>query len=91
MLKVGVQEIVATAESVRHINELRTMHMGPEDVLLALSLDFHDELNAGQVEEAIYIMEMAIKARFPEIRRLFIEVQSENRHDEVAAAEAVRG
>lgn len=88
MLKVGVQEIVATTAAVRHINELRTMHMGPEDVLLALSLDFHDDLTAGKVEEAIYILEMAIKSRFPEIKRLFIEVQSLERHNQVLAAEA---
>ncbi len=90
VLRVGVQEIVANADSVRHINELRTMHMGPEDVLLAISLDFHDDLTAGKVEEAIYILEMAIKARFPEITRLFIEVQSKERHDEVAAKEAAQ-
>ncbi len=90
ILRSGVQEIVANAESVRTINELRTMHMGPQDVLLALSLDFHDHLTAGKVEESIYILEMAIKSRFPEITRLFIEVQSQSRHDEVAAAEASR-
>ncbi len=90
ILRSGVQEIVANAESVRTINELRTMHMGPQDVLLALSLDFHDHLTAGKVEESIYILEMAIKSRFPEITRLFIEVQSQARHDEVAAAEASR-
>lgn len=90
LLRYGVQEIVANAESVRAINELRTMHMGPEDVLLALSLDFHDHLTAGKVEESIYILEMAIKSRFPEITRLFIEVQSQSRHDEVAAADASR-
>ena len=89
-LRSGVEEIVDSAASVRAINELRTMHMGPEDVLLALSLDFHDDLSAGKVEESIYILEMAIKSRFPEIKRLFIEVQSEARHDEVAAAEAHR-
>jgi cation diffusion facilitator family transporter len=90
ILKVGVQEIVSSAQSVRHINEMRTMHMGPEDVLLALSLDFHDDLTAGKVEESIFVLEMAIKARFPEIKRLFIEVQSQARHDEVAAIEAGR-
>lgn len=89
-LRAGVQEILATAESVRMINELRTMHMGPRDVLLALSLDFHDHLSVGKVEESIYILEMAIKSRFPEITRLYIEVQSNRRHDEVAAAEASR-
>lgn len=88
-VSTGVREIVAAAPSVSHLNDLRTMHMGPEEVLLALSLDFRDDLNAGQVEEAVYVLEMAIKQRFPEIKRLFIEVQSQRRHDEVVAAEAI--
>ncbi len=85
----GVNEIISAAQSVRGVNELRTMHMGPDDVLLALSLDFRDDLSAGKVEETIYILEMAIKSRFPEIKRLFIEVQSRAHHDEVSAAEAI--
>ncbi len=89
-LRAGVQEILANAESVRMINDLRTMHMGPQDVLLALSLDFHDHLVAGKVEEAIFILEMAIKSRFPEITRLYIEVQTQKRHEEVVAADASR-
>lgn len=87
-LQQGIREIVAAAKSVNSINELRTMHMGADDVLLALSLDFRDQLSVGKVEESIYILEMSIKARFPEIKRLFIEVQSQERHDEVVAAEA---
>ena len=89
-LRDGVREIVAQAEGVRVINEMRTMHMGADDVLLALSLDFRDGLTVGRVEDTIYVLEMAIKSRFPEIKRLFIEVQSKEHHNEVAAAEAMR-
>ncbi len=87
-MQTGIREIVGSAQSVNSINEMRTMHMGADDVLLALSLDFRDGLSVGKVEESIYILEMAIKSRFPEIKRLFIEVQSQERHDEVVAAEA---
>lgn len=90
-LQSGVSEIVGAATQVRGINELRTMHMSPDDVLLALSLDFKDDQSAGVVEETIYVLEMAIKSRFPEIKRLFIEVQSRAHHDEVAAVEAITG
>ncbi len=89
-LRDGVKEIVGEADGVRVINEMRTMHMGADDVLLALSLDFKDGLTVGRVEDTIYVLEMAIKSRFPEIKRLFIEVQSKEHHHEVAAAEAMR-
>ena len=83
----GVRAIVGRTRDVRHINELRTMHLAPNDILLALSLDFHDNLNAGRVEETIFQLEQDIKSRFPDVKRLFIEVQSQRDHDRVAAAE----
>ena len=86
-LRQGVRGIVGRTQAVRHINEMRTMHLAPNDILLALSLDFHDELNAGRVEQTIYKLERDIKARFPDIKRLFIEVQSERDHDREATAE----
>lgn len=88
-IREGILEIVGNASSVKAVNELRTMHMGANDILLALSIDFKDKLSSQNVEETIYILEMAIKSRFPEIQRLFIEVQSQERHDEVVATEAI--
>jgi len=78
----GVKEIVLAEKSVNAMNELRTMHMGPEDVLLALSLDFQNNISVGKVENTIYTLEKKIKERFPEITRLFIEVQAARHHDD---------
>ena len=44
------------------------------------SLDFDDEMKVGDVEEAIYSLELKIKGRFPVVRRLFIEVQKAEHH-----------
>lgn len=77
----GIRAIVGeAAPAVLTVNELRTMHMGPDDILVGLSLDFRDDLPAGAVEDTIYRIERAIKERFPEIRRLFIEVQAARHH-----------
>lgn len=80
-LEQGVREIVGKIDAVEHMNELRSIHFGPEDVLVALSLDFHNHLNAGQVESTIYELERTLKQRFPEIKRVFIEVQARRDHD----------
>ena len=76
----GVRQAVADVPTVTAINELLTMHLGPEDVLLNLSIDFDDTLNADGVEEAISQLETRIKTRFPEIKRVFIEAQSRRAH-----------
>ncbi len=71
------------------INEIRSMHLGPEDVLVAASVDAIDGLPAERVEALTSKFERAIKARFPEVRRVFIETQSAAGHLGAAAAEAV--
>jgi cation diffusion facilitator family transporter len=80
-----IKAIIEATPTVDVLNEIRSLHRGPNDVLLALSIDFEDNLPAGKVEDAIYQMEIAIKQRFPVVRRLFIEVQSKEHHDEMVA------
>ncbi len=61
----GIKDIVSGEKPIRNLNELRTMHMGPDDVLMALSIDCHDHYKAGTVERTIYRLEKAIKAAYP--------------------------
>lgn len=61
-------------------NELLTMHLGPDEVLLNASLDFKDGLSAESLEAAISEFENEIKRSFPSIRRVFIEAQSWRGH-----------
>ena len=72
------------------INEIRTMHLGPEDVLVAASVDAIDGLPAEEVEAVTSQLETAIKSRYPEVRRLFIETQSVASH-RAAASESAGG
>ena len=87
----SIEAIVEANPTVTQVNEIRTLHRGPQDVLLALSVDFEDNLTAGSVEEAIYAMEIAIRDQFPVIRRVFIEVQSRRHHEELLQAELAEG
>jgi len=76
----GVKRIARAQDTVDGVNEVLTMHLGPSDVLLNLSLDFDDERTADDVERAISEMERQIKAEFPEITRVFIEAQALDQH-----------
>jgi cation diffusion facilitator family transporter len=62
----GLRKIADQDERILRINEALTTHLGPQDVLANLSLDFADELSAGQVEAAISEMERRIKAQYPQ-------------------------
>jgi len=88
----GIRDIVRETPSILSINELRTLHLAPHEILLALSVDFADGLSSEAVEEAVSTLEVKIKQRYPEVTRVFIEVQSKRRHDQsVAAAKANSG
>lgn len=86
----GVHTIADASTAVAAVNELRTMHMGPHDILLALSLDVVNDLPGGEVEKAIYRVERDIKAAYPDITRVFIEVQSASDHTTEAWRESAR-
>lgn len=69
---------------IRAINDIRTMHLGPTDILVAASVDFEDGETAETIEAVTSRIERAIKARHPAVRRFFMEGQSSADH---AAAE----
>jgi cation diffusion facilitator family transporter len=71
-----IENIIKGESDVLHINEILTMHLGPQDILLNISLDFKDAMSSGNVEATISELEAHIKNRFPEIKRVFIEAQS---------------
>ena len=76
----GLRGIVARSPGVRGVNEVLTMHFGPRDVLAAISLDFDDAMPSEAAEQATSSIEREIKAAFPQVRRIFVEVQSRAAH-----------
>jgi len=76
----GIREIVENAELIKHVNEIATMHMGPEFVLVTLSLDFIDDVPSQDVEQTITELTARIKDEFPIVKRVFIEVEAWSNH-----------
>lgn len=73
-----VEDIIGLAGQapfVDGVNEVRTMHFGPADVLVNLSVDARDSLSAGEVESGVSELETAIRDRHPDVSRVFIEIQ----------------
>jgi cation diffusion facilitator family transporter len=79
-VRAGLRDIVAGNPGVHGVNEVLTMHFGPQDVLAAISLDFDDTLPAEAAEQTVSSVERQIKATFPQVRRIFVEVQSREGH-----------
>lgn len=83
----------ATVESIRRmalrspcvldVNELKTIHLGPNDILLNLSLDVRPDVQVAEAEDAVNSLEQEIRRRFPAIRQILIEIQG---HEQRAAS-----
>lgn len=58
------------------VASLRTMQMGPDDVLLAASVQFRHGMRIDEVEQAIGRIEAAIAAEHPIIRHVYFEASA---------------
>ncbi len=63
-----------------------TMHLGPDDVLLALDAEFKTGVHAEEVGRAVNRIEAAVRQRFPEIGRIYIESRRVTRAEEAPEA-----
>jgi cation diffusion facilitator family transporter len=71
----GIREILKSNTLVDHVNEVLTMHMGPDFILANISVDFKDHATADDIESVIAEMNRAIKKQNPQIKRIFIEAE----------------
>jgi cation diffusion facilitator family transporter len=76
----GIRSVVSAVTTVKHVNEIATMHMGPDFVLATLSLDFVDNIPSQEVEYTITQITTQIKQQHPVVKRVFIEIESWRDH-----------
>jgi len=75
-IREKIYRITQRIDAVEHVNEVLTMHMGPEFILVNLSVDLKDNLETGQVEKAIAEIDRTIKSEIPEAKRVFVEAEA---------------
>ncbi len=62
------------------VNEIKSLHFGPYDVLLTISIDFADDVPSQRIEEIVSETERQIRQQFPIVKQIFLEVQSRSGH-----------
>jgi cation diffusion facilitator family transporter len=66
---------------IERSNGLFTVHMGPRQVVAALSVKFVDSLTAGQVETIVASLEDRVRAAHPDVVSLLVKPQKPDRAD----------
>ena len=72
----GIKAMAGEHPAVETVNECLTLHMGPQFILLTLSVEFHDDLDTGRIEQTIKALDTQIKAKYPRVQRVFIEAEA---------------
>jgi len=72
----AIREIALADPDVQGLGVVLTMHLGPEEVLLNLEVQFTPGLTAECIHEAVLRIEERITAQYPQVTRIFIEVQA---------------
>ena len=67
------QALLADNDTVERIIHMRTMHLGPEELLVAAKIAVHHDETAGKVAEAIDAAEKRIRQAVPIARVIYLE------------------
>lgn len=72
----SIYSIVQSDEAVAKAEPPITLHIGPRDIMVALNIEFEDELTADQIEIAVKRIEQSIRDTHEEVQRIFVEAAS---------------
>ncbi|AZO72515.1 MAG: cation diffusion facilitator family transporter [Mesorhizobium sp.] len=73
------RKVLAIAEddpAVQRANGILSVHIGPEEIVAGLSIEFEDHLTAPEIEACVERLEARLKTDMPEITRLFVKPQA---------------
>ncbi|WP_398494641.1 cation diffusion facilitator family transporter [Variovorax sp.] len=69
----AIRELAMAQPSVEEVGRVLSMYIGPDQVLAIVDVNFKDDTDTGEAAAAIAAIERQVRARFPMIKRLFIE------------------
>ena len=72
-------QVLAIAQqdpAVQRANGILSVHVGPEEIVAGLSIEFEDHLTAPEIEACVERLEAKLKKEMPQISRLFVKPQA---------------
>jgi cation diffusion facilitator family transporter len=75
-LVADIRRIVLEDPEVTGLGVVLTMHLGPDDVLLNIEVKFTPGMTAEAIHETVHRIEERISVPYPEVNRIFIEVEA---------------
>ncbi len=71
-----ITDILNDYDQIEHFGNIRTMHMGPNDIMVGANINFKDDLTVGQIEPIIEEIKMRIVKINPDVKHIYLETDS---------------
>ena len=71
-----INNILKQYQQLEGFGNIKTMHLGPDDILLGANINFKDDLSVKQIEPIIKEIKEKIVTNNPKIKHVFIETDS---------------
>ncbi len=71
----SIHAVAEKHEGISEVHEILTMHMGPNFILVNISVDYRDDIDSQTVEQSISELNRGIKDQFPRVKRIFVEAR----------------
>lgn len=81
----SIMSLARNEPSVDGANNIFAVHLSPDQILVALSLDFADDLRTPQIEAAVVRLEKRIREKHPQVIALFIKPQTRRSYEQMIA------
>ena len=78
-LRLDIQHLVAAHPEVEAVLEMLTMQLSPEEVLVAMKVDFADDLESDRIEAVSTEIDNELKAAHPSVRHVYLDATASNR------------
>jgi cation diffusion facilitator family transporter len=75
-LSDSIRRVASEVESVECVNGLFTVQLAPDQVVVALSLEFADDLHTPEIESAVIEIEKRLRTAHPEVVTVFVKPQT---------------
>ncbi len=75
-VRESIKTIVKSDDTVSEMGPPITLHLGPREVMLAMNIEFRNDLSADDIEAAVRRIEKSIRTTHSEVTRIFIEAAS---------------
>ncbi len=73
----GIRSIARAFPVIQRVHEVLTMHMGPDFILVNISVKFAPGTRAEEIERSIARLDQELKKAFPEVKRVFVEAEAQ--------------